>query len=435
MLQTDDPFERDDLAQDHSRLAVTFIQAREGLERLQTDENESELFEKLSVLLKQTQPLQTKAVQLAQEGLDRQAKKAFHSATQAQLVALGAIDRLLEEQEKKNEIRRQLAEQAYSDTAKYLLLIAAFILIAGGFISAYVWVKVGRSSQVLVTINQSLEETNKELAATMHRAESANVAKSEFLSNVSHELRTPMTSILGILGMLKDGVFGSQSESAKPMVDMAHRNSQRLLVLLNDLLDLSKIEAGKLDINPTKCDLRCELEDLAESFRQQATDKGLHLEYRLDNTIAKYVWVDSSRVYQILINLVGNAIKYTEKGGVLIDIQLKVTEDGAYIEFRVIDSGIGVSADQFISIFDKFVQGDGSASRKYGGTGLGLAISKQLVESMSGRIGVESLEPGGSVFWFTLPYHAREESFRDPAEKDIDSSHDKEAFQEHFTLH
>jgi two-component system sensor histidine kinase BarA len=204
--------------------------------------------------------------------------------------------------------------------------------------------------------------------------------------------------------MLKDGVFGRLSDSGQALVDMAHRNSQRLLMLLNDLLDLSRIEAGKLSINPGKCNLRHELEDIVELFKAQADEKDLNLEYRFHADIADFVVADSARIYQILINLVGNAIKYTEKGGILVDVRLEDTLPEIFIKFRVIDSGIGVSDDQKLSIFDKFVQGDGSASRKYGGTGLGLAICKYLVEAMAGRIGVESIVEGGSVFWFKLPY-------------------------------
>ena len=421
MLQTDDPFERDDLALKHSGLATSFIRAREELDSLRADDDESILFEELSAILKKTQPLQTRVVELALDGMDREAKEIFAGATLAQEIALDAIDRLLDKQEQRNELRNQLAEQAYSDAARYLLLIAISMLVVGGFIAAYVWVKVGHASQALIAVNQSLGEANKGLEAATQRAESANIAKSEFLSNISHELRTPMTSVLGILGLLKDGMLGSLSESARPMVDMAHRNSQKLLVLLNDLLDQSKIDLGKLDIKPAKCDLRLELEDAIELFRQQAAEKGLQLEYLVDTAIEKNILADTSRVYQVLINLIGNAIKYTEQGGIFVDVQLKVENAETYVAFRVIDSGIGVAEHKRASIFDKFVQGDGSASRKYGGTGLGLAICKHLVEAMSGEVGLELPEDGGSVFWFFLPYHPLDESYREQPVTNSDS--------------
>jgi len=404
MLQTDDPFERDELAQKHSSLAATFIRAREELETLSTDKSEMSLFYQLSMVLTQAQPLQTRVVELALQGRDKEANVAFIGATQGQERALVAIDRLLDRQAQNNQLRKQNAEKAYADATKYLLLIAVSMLIIGGLIAVYVWIKVGHASRALIKINQSLLEVNEGLAAATEKAEAASIAKSEFLSNISHELRTPMTSVLGSLGLLKEGVLGQLSDSANPMVEMAHRNSQKLLLLLNDLLDFSKIEAGKMTIHPGKCNLRRELDDIIELFAHQAADKELKLECRIDNTIEKYVKADASRVYQVLINLVGNAIKFTEKGGIVIDVQLTTEGDEKFICFRVIDSGIGVPEIRRHSIFDKFVQVDGSTTRTYGGTGLGLAICKQLVVAMSGKIGMDSPKEGGSIFWFTLPY-------------------------------
>jgi signal transduction histidine kinase len=405
VLQTEGMFERDEEAQRHSKLAAEFIHAREELERLHSDETESSLFAELSQVLKTTQPLQAQVIELALWGEDQEAERLLADAKAAQQTALVAIDRLLDEQERRNRATLKVSERAYSNAIRYLWLLAAITLLVGGLITSYVWIKVGKAAGSLLRNNESLRKANRDLEIANEKAESAAIAKSEFVANVSHEIRTPMTSVRGVLAMLKEGTLGEMSPNGRAMVEIANRNAEKLLVLLNDLLDFSRIEAGQMEIVLKETDLDRELADIKQLFEHQAHAKGLVVDYTLDANIGACVVLDPARVFQVLINLVGNAIKYTDTGGVSIDVRLKGNANKQILSFQVTDSGIGIAEGQQNAIFKKFVQGDGSATRKHGGTGLGLAISKRLVQLMSGEIGVRSAPGGkGSVFWFTVPY-------------------------------
>jgi|GEM_PF-1059342 len=254
-----------------------------------------------------------------------------------------------------------------------------------------------------------LMETNYHLEAATARAnemaiqaELASSAKSAFLASMSHEIRTPMNGVIGMLGLLQDGELSErQRESA---AQIARSSADALLVVINDILDFSKIESGKMTIELVTFDLQTMVEEVGELFAAKVSDKGLDLIIRYAPNMPRHVIGDAGRIRQVLTNLLGNAIKFTAQGHVLISLHCESqTDHQAQLKFSVEDTGIGIAEDKIGRLFEKFMQADALTTRRFGGTGLGLAISKQLTELMGGHMGVASGLGKGSIFSFTLP--------------------------------
>ncbi|NQT36835.1 MAG: response regulator [Planctomycetes bacterium] len=240
------------------------------------------------------------------------------------------------------------------------------------------------------------KQAETELAEAKNAAEKANLAKSQFLANMSHEIRTPMTAILGFADLLHENTAKPENVAA---VDTIRRNGNYLLELINNILDLSKIEAGKLEIQRVRCSPLEILSEVATLMKVRTDAKGLSLAVQCQGSVPRTIETDPVRLRQILINLVGNAVKFTEVGGVLVVVRLTDdSRDGASLRIEVSDTGIGMSGEQTEKLFQPFVQADTSATRRFGGTGLGLAISRRLAQILDGDIRVQSTPGMGSTF-------------------------------------
>ena len=247
--------------------------------------------------------------------------------------------------------------------------------------------------------NYLLAETNKQLIITKEKAESATRAKSLFLANMSHEIRTPMNGIVGMTDILSTT---SLTIEQKEYLDLIRLSGENLLAIINDILDFSKIESGKTELDNIEFILSDLISGILKVLKISSDEKGLNMEYSCQDDVPVYLLGDPMRIKQILINLLNNAIKFTANGKITLKISVKEqTQKTALLLFEVIDTGIGISADQQKKLFKAFSQTDNSISRKYGGTGLGLAISANLAKMMNGEIGVKSQAGEGSNFWFT----------------------------------
>ena len=270
--------------------------------------------------------------------------------------------------------------------------------------------RVRRNTDQLAEANRALQENEERLSLAKEKAEDATRQKSEFLANMSHEMRTPLAGVIGMLGFaLRDARLAG---GTREQILLGQANAELLLALINDLLDFSKIEAGKLTLENIDFDLPATIDQVVTLFGEQAAARSVGFDVRLDDHLPRFVVGDPTRLRQVLVNLVGNAFKFTNNGSVSLRIERRAEDQRSVptftarvnmIRFTVHDTGIGIAPEALTRLFGKFEQGDTTTTRRYGGTGLGLAICRQLVELMGGAINVQSLESIGSTFTFVLP--------------------------------
>lgn len=254
---------------------------------------------------------------------------------------------------------------------------------------------------------RALLEIGQRLAIAQKNAEAANEAKAEFLANMSHEMRTPLAGTVGMIKLVLDMKIGAEE---RQLLEMAKRSADSLLRIIADVLDFSRLEAGMMSFEDKQFSVQEVVTSAVEVASLTAQEKGLKLSCTIDDGVPERITGDEGRLRQVLVNLVGNAVKFTERGEIEVAarrFEHPGTEEPGLILFSVSDTGMGIPAEQLDRIFGRFTQVDSSLTRRHGGTGLGLALTRQIVEKMGGSIWAESIEGAGSTFYFTVPEHSR----------------------------
>jgi signal transduction histidine kinase/DNA-binding NarL/FixJ family response regulator len=301
-------------------------------------------------------------------------------------------------------------------TAGWLLLqsgaarLVALAMCAGFAALVVTGFMAWRASTRILRTDLALSQALLDAAAAREAAEQANRAKSRFLANMSHEIRTPLNGVLGMTELLDSSKL---DDAQRRYVHLLGQSAQHLLGLVNDVLDVAKIEAGRLQLDFSPFDVRALATEAIDMFAQAAAQKSIALELRVDPDVATFVTGDAMRLRQVLVNLISNAVKCTERGSIELRVRAEwTTHEFTQLRFAVHDTGCGIAPDALERIFQAFAQADDSATRRIGGTGLGLTIARELVTMMGGRISVESKVGGGSTFWFTVdlarPAHGAE---------------------------
>ncbi|MBF0265923.1 MAG: response regulator [Gammaproteobacteria bacterium] len=409
MLNIEDPFELDELQLVMTDVASEFISARDSLMNMKLTAEEVKQLEKQQQIAVLSTKAYRETLQLLLDEKRVQAKKVLISqALPAQNMLLEQLDTILVNLEKRSQEELIIVRSNNEKSINSILSISLFVFILCFFVIKYITGKIIYLESKQARVNHKLSKAYEEILEVnisaenaRELAEHANKAKSEFLSCMSHELRTPLNAIIGFVHVLLKHKLNDEKERDKRLVKISD-SAKHLLALINDILDFSKIEAGKLTIEKTTVELDKIFENIINLNQEKCQKKGLELLLDIDSEVPNVLKGDPLKLTQILLNFTYNAIKFTEKGYVIIKVSLKrKSNDLVLILFEVQDTGIGIQDEQQKKLFSAFEQAEDSTTRKYGGTGLGLAISKRLANLMNGDIGIKSQYGYGSTFWFS----------------------------------
>jgi len=392
MLSTKDPFIREEQSHKFFAIAGPFRESREKLQKLPISKAEEVILGELVEMIKQAQPVNQNAVSEMMMDIDTEEARALvHSAQAMQDQLMVAMEKLIKIRKEFEKEFVEKSKKGYEVVFYWSVLSVVFIIILASFIARITTRYVSRKNDELVIKNAELEEVTKlALAATK--------TKSSFLATMSHEIRTPLTAIIGFAEINLEHVVSE--ENRKKHTQSIVRNGKHLLQIINDILDISKVEANRVDFETDPVALFPVFHEIESIVLPQVQEKDLSLLIEYVYPLPEYIIGDSLRLKQVILNICTNAIKFTESGRINIKVSCDLDEQNLFIE--IIDTGIGMTDEQVKTIFDVFTQADSSITRKYGGTGLGLALSKQFAEGMGGTITATSLIDIGSRFNITI---------------------------------
>jgi signal transduction histidine kinase len=389
MAVMEDPFDRDDEYMRFYGQVGMFIEAREKFLQLLSDEEETKAWEKAREYITIGQSSQDKTVQLIIDGKIDQANEALLSEViPAQNDVIKQLTVMLDIQKAATKKAVYEARRAYKKTRNLIITLGTLAASLGFMIALVVIGRMRMAERTLVQAGEAALE--------------ANQLKSEFLAKMSHELRTPLNAIIGYSELLEEDARDLGQTGCTGDLQKIQTAGHHLLHLINDILDLSKIEAGKLELQLKNFDIQSMIKEVVATIEPLVKKNNNKLDIQLDPDLNN-MYADQLRVRQLLYNLLSNASKFTEQGTITLDASLQYIRDKKWVQFKVSDTGIGMNEQQLRRIFQAFTQGDKSVVHRYGGTGLGLAISKRFCELMGGDIKAVSHEHAGSTFTVMLP--------------------------------